>query len=98
MNRLDHATNIENILFCDIFDGSTDIVIKWKLHKYQHHFDIVRITGYQILSTSGKTMEFVTHDKRQQEQTCRVSCWMIRLGEMFWKCCLDISYTGIDIQ
>ena len=50
MNRLDHATNIENILFCDIFDGSTDIVIKWKLHKYQHHFDIVRITGYQILS------------------------------------------------
>ena len=48
--------------------------------------------------TSGKTMEFVTHDKRQQEQTCRVSCWMIRLGEMFWKCCLDISYTGSDIQ
>ena len=50
MKRLDHATNIENILFCDIFDGSTDIVIKWKLHKYQQHFDIVRITGYQILS------------------------------------------------
>ena len=39
-NLKHHVNNIENLLFCDSFDGSKDIIIKWKLQNYQYHFDI----------------------------------------------------------
>ena len=39
-NLKHHVNNIENLLFCDSFDGSKDIIIKWKLPNYQYHFDI----------------------------------------------------------
>ena len=35
-----HVTNIENLLVCDISEGSNKIVFQWKLQNYQHYFDL----------------------------------------------------------
>ena len=35
-----HVANIENLLFCDVSEGSNKIVLKWKLQNYQHYFDL----------------------------------------------------------
>ena len=41
VNNLEgHVTNIENLLFCDISEGSNKIVFQWKLQNYQHYFDL----------------------------------------------------------
>ena len=41
VNNLEgHVTNIENLLFCDISEGSSKIVFQWKLQNYQHYFDL----------------------------------------------------------
>ena len=41
VNNLEgHVTNIENLLFCDVSEGSNKIVFQWKLQNYQHYFDL----------------------------------------------------------
>ena len=41
VNNLEgHVTNIENLLFSGISEGSNKIVLKWKLQNYQHYFDL----------------------------------------------------------
>ena len=41
VNNLEgHVTNIENLMFCDISEGSNKIVFQWKLQNYQHFFDL----------------------------------------------------------
>ena len=41
VNNLEgHVTNIENLLFCDMSEGSNKIVFQWKLQNYQHYFDL----------------------------------------------------------
>ena len=35
-----HVTNIENLMFCDISEGSNKIVFQWKLQNYQHYSDL----------------------------------------------------------
>ena len=41
VNNLEgHVTNMENLLFCDISEGSNKIVFQWKLQNYQHYFEL----------------------------------------------------------
>ena len=41
VNNLEgHVINVENLLFCDISEGSNKIVFQWKLQNYQHYFDL----------------------------------------------------------
>ena len=35
-----HVTNIENLVFCDISEGSKKIVFQWKLQNYDHYSDL----------------------------------------------------------
>ena len=55
VNNLEgHVTNIENLLFCDISEGSNKIVLKWKLQNYQHYFDLGEIVCSPIFYTQIK--------------------------------------------
>ena len=55
VNNLEgHVTNIENLMFCDISEGSNKIVLKWKLQNYQHYFDLGEIVYSSIFYTQIK--------------------------------------------
>ena len=49
VNNLEgHVTYIENLLFCDVSEGSNKIVFQWKLQNYQHYFDLGEIVHSNI--------------------------------------------------
>ena len=53
-NLKGHITNIENLLFCDISQGSNKIVFQWKFQNYQHYFDLGEIVYSPIFYTQIK--------------------------------------------
>ena len=53
-NLKGHVTNIENILFCDLSNGCTDILIQWKVQNYQYYFDIGKRVFSPIFRTQIK--------------------------------------------
>ena len=59
VNNLEgHVTNIENLLFCDISEGSNKIVFQWKLQNYQHYFELGEVVYSPIFYTQIKVYSF----------------------------------------
>ena len=67
-NLKQHVNNIENILFCDSSDGCKDVLLKWKLQNYQHHFDIGKDVFSPIFLTQIKGYCFKLYVKWRGEK------------------------------
>ena len=74
VNNLEgHVTNIENLMFCDVSEGSNKIVFQWKLQNYQHYFDLGEIVYSPIFYTQikGYCFKMWVHWSGDNKETLR---------------------------
>ena len=79
-NLKGHVTNVENILFCDSFNGCTDILIQWKLQNYQYYFDIGERVFSPIFLTQvkGYCFKFCVEWSGEKKENFGLFLWVCR--------------------